>query len=161
MPYPYPYKFSDWRGYNRKCPDATGSVTWGIDNFLTNRQGYESGAYGSATGTSISKSLIGGVQTSGNAVLTAIRASNLQNNVIYLQINNGSETGTPELWNKLILTYSGGTTYTFKRSDAGTAGLITSVSYSKKDWFWTWTHSSGAPMPGGTNDFSWTITQEN
>jgi len=160
MPYPYPYKFSDWRGYSRKCPDAVGTVTWGIDSFLTNRQGYESGAYGSATGTSISKALIGGVQTSGNAVVTAIRANNFQNNVIYLQINNGSQTGRPELWNKLILTYSGGTTFTFKRSDAS-VGVINSISYSTNDWLWTWTHSSGTPMPGGTNNFSWTLTQEN
>ena len=162
MPYPYPYKFSDWLGYNRNCPDATGTVTWGITTFPPNGQGYEAGFHGSATGTSISKALIGGVQTSGNAVLTAIRASNLANNAVYLYINNGDTTTQPTLWNKLILTYSGSIgTFEFKRTDASLTGTVQGGVYSVKDWFWVWSHSSGTPMPGGTNDFSWTITQQN
>jgi hypothetical protein len=179
MPYPYPYKFSDWAAYNRPCPDHSGVMTTATSfsiGGLIYWRGFavaQQGSVGSSTNTSIAKSLIGGAQTSGNAVVTGLYLDSSSgvppggNNIVF-RLNNGdnSNTNPPNSWKTLIYQWTtSGVTYTqeFDRSSAVATRL--SGAYNANDWVWFWSNP-GSPSnipqwnpPENGKLVTWTVTQ--
>ena len=162
MAYPYPYKFSDWATYNRACPDESGVASMDLNVNLVNREGWSAGVVGSSTDTSVAKSLIGGAQTAGSAVITGVYGLTTVDGYVYFVLNNGDNgsVDTPNSWNKLILSWSGGSA-SYLRSDATAYGKQ-SGSYVANDWFWVWIDSGSStsvPWSPNTASVTWTITQ--
>ena len=175
MAYPLPYKLFDWSGYNRNCPDHTGVMTTNTYFFLGGQIywiGWSPSA-GSSTNTSIAKTLIGGTQTSGSAVVTGLyldssTATSPGGNNIVFRLNNGDNgnTNPPDSWERLIYEWTtNGVTYTqdFDRSSASLTRL--GGAYNANDWVWFWSNPgspSSVPQwspPQNNKSVTWTITQ--
>lgn len=161
MPYPYPYKFSDWAGYNRACPDESGVASMNVNGNFLNRTGWSDGVVGSSTGTSVAKSLIGGAQTSGSAVITGIYGLTTGNGFLKFALNNGDNgtTNIPDSWNKLTLSWSGGSAV-YMRSNASVSKQF--GQYVASDWVWTWYDSGSSttvPWSPNTASVTWVISQ--
>jgi hypothetical protein len=174
MAYPLPYKFTDWIGFKKDCPDHTGVFTSG---YSQNNPGYYRNGWsevnGSSTNKSILKTLIGGSQT-GSSLAAAqgvffqfnnLGGSILANKVIFM-LNNANEDSAnpPDSWSRLLLSWViSGVTYSaeFDRTNASLALRV--ESYSIKSWWWIWPNPgvSGVPPWGGTvgQTVTWTVTQ--
>jgi len=175
MAYPLPYKFTDWIGFKKDCPDHSGVMT--TDTFALSPPGILwigwSPSAGSSTNTSIAKTLIGGAQTSGSAVVTGLYLDSSSsvppgaNNIIF-RLNNGdsSNANPPNDWNRLIYEWTtSGVTYTqvFYRSNAALTRLA--GAYTVDDWVWFWQNPrspSSIPQwspPQNNKSVTWTVTQ--
>lgn len=160
------YSLNSWYGYDQDCVDPeSGVASMDNDGNFFGRTGWSDGIVGSSTGTSISKVLIGGAQTSGNAVVTGIYGFTDYNGNLIFRLNNGDNgtTNIPDDWNTLKLqwTSGGGTiTATYTRTDASVSKQT--GSYIAKDWVWTWVDSGSSTSVPWTPDsasVTWTISQ--
>lgn len=160
------YSLNSWYGYDQDCVDPeSGVASMDNDGNFFGRTGWSDGIVGSSTGTSISKVLIGGAQTSGNAVVTGIYGFTDYNGNLIFRLNNGDNgtTNIPDDWNTLKLqwTSGGGTiTATYTRTDASVSKQ--NGSYIAKDWVWTWVDSGSSTSVPWTPDsasVTWTISQ--
>jgi len=179
MAYPLPYKFTDWIGFKKNCPDHSGVMTtataFSTGGFIYWRGFAVAGlnSMGSSTNTSIAKTLIGGAQTSGNAVVTGLYLDSSTStqpggNTIVFRLNNGDNgnTNPPNSWVRLTYQWTtNGVTYTqdFERSSASLTRL--SGAYSANDWAWFWSNP-GSPSyipqwnpPENGKLVTWTVTQ--
>lgn len=174
MAYPYPYKFSDWAGYDRACPDHTGVFTSG---YSVNNPGYHRNGWselnGSSTNKLISKALIGGNQTgSSNATAQGIffQINNLGgpiwSNTIIFMLNNGNANSLdpPNSWSRLLLSWViSGVTYNAEFERTNATLVQRNEFYSVDSWWWIWPNPgvSGVPPWGTTvgQTVTWTVTQ--
>ena len=163
------YALNSWYGYDQDCvPPESGVASMNLNGNFVNRSGFSDGIVGSSTGTSISKALIGGVQTSGDAVITGIYGITTLNGYLLFTLNNGdsdSSTNTPDSWNTLKLQWAdpgGGTiTVTYTRTNAASVSRQFG-SYLAQDWVWTFIDSSSStsvPWAPNTASVTWTISQ--
>jgi len=163
------YSINSWYGYDQDCiPPESGVASMNVNGNFFNRSGFSDGIVGSSTGTSISKALIGGAQTSGAAFMDGIYGITTVNGYLYFTLNNGdsnSSTNTPDSWNTLKLQWAdpgGGTiTVTYTRTNA-TSVSRQNGSNLTKDWVWTFIDSSSStsvPWAPNTASVTWTISQ--
>jgi hypothetical protein len=163
------YSLNSWYGYDQDCvPPESGVASMDVNFNLFNRTGFSDGIVGSSTGTSISKALIGGVQTPGAAFMDGIYGITTVNGYLYFTLNNGdsdSSTNIPDSWNTLKLQWAdpgGGTiTATYTRTNAVSVSRQNGSNLTK-DWVWTFIDSSSStPVPWAPNTASvtWTISQ--
>ena len=161
------YALNSWYGYDQDCvPPESGVASMNVNGNFLNRTGWSDGVVGSSTGTSISKTLIGGAQTSGAAVVTGVYGLTSQNGNLKFSLNNGDDgtTNTPDDWNTLKLQWAdpgGGTiTATYTRTDASVSKQF--GQYLARDWVWTWVDSGSStsvPWSPNTASVTWTISQ--
>lgn len=162
------YSLNSWYGYDQDCvPPATGVASMDVNGNFFNRSGFSDGIVGSSTGTSISKALIGGAQTSGTAFMDGIYGITTVNGYLLFVLNNGdsdSSTNTPDSWNTLKLQWAdpgGGTiTVTYTRTNGTVSRQF--GSNLTKDWVWTFYDSSSStsvPWSPNTASVTWTISQ--
>ena len=160
------YSLNSWYGYDQDCvPPESGVASMNVNGNFLNRTGWSDGVVGSSTGTSISKVLIGGAQTSGNAVVTGVYGLTTQNGYLNFSLNNGDNgtTNIPDDWNTLKLqwTSGGGTiTATYTRTNASVSKQF--GQYIARDWVWTWVDSGSStsvPWSPNTASVTWTISQ--
>ena len=161
------YALNSWYGYDQDCVSpATGVASMDQNGNFLQRSGWSDGVVGSSTNTSVSKVLIGGTQTSGNAVITGIYGLTSQNGNLKFTLNNGDNgtTNVPDDWNTLKLQWAdpgGGTiTATYTRTDASVSKQF--GSYIARDWMWTWVDSGSStsvPWAPNTASVTWTISQ--
>jgi|13_taG_2_1085334.scaffolds.fasta_scaffold06187_2 hypothetical protein len=161
------YSLNSWYGYDQDCvPPESGVASMNVNGNFLNRTGWSDGVVGSSTGTSISKALIGGTQTSGAAVVTGVYGLTTQNGNLKFSLNNGDNgtTNVPDDWNTLKLQWSdpgGGTiTATYTRTNASVSKQF--GQYLAKDWVWTWVDSGSStsvPWSPNTASVTWTISQ--
>lgn len=161
------YSLNSWYGYDQDCvPPESGVASMNVNGNFLNRTGWSDGVVGSSTGTSISKALIGGAQTSGSAVITGIYGLTISNGFLKFALNNGDNgtTNIPDDWNTLKLQWAdpgGGTiTATYTRTNASVSKQ--SGQYTASDWVWTWYDSGSSttvPWSPNTASVTWTISQ--
>ena len=162
------YALNSWYGYDQDCvPPESGVASMDLNFNFAGREGWSDGYVGSSTNTSVSKVLIGGAQTSGDAVITGIYGFTDYNGNLIFTLNNGdsnASTNIPDDWNTLKLQWAdpgGGTiTATYTRTDAGVSRQF--GSYIAKDWVWTWVDSGSStsvPWSPNTASVTWTISQ--
>ncbi len=161
------YSLNSWYGYDQDCvPPESGVASMNVNGNFLNRTGWSDGVVGSSTGTSISKALIGGTQTSGAAVVTGVYGLTTQNGNLKFSLNNGDNgtTNVPDDWNTLKLQWSdpgGGTiTATYTRTNASVSKQF--GQYLARDWVWTWVDSGSStsvPWSPNTASVTWTISQ--
>jgi hypothetical protein len=161
------YSLNSWYGYDQDCvPPESGVASMNVNGNFLNRTGWSDGVVGSSTGTSISKALIGGAQTSGAAVVTGVYGLTTQNGNLKFSLNNGDNgtTNIPDDWNTLKLQWAdplGGTiTATYTRTNASVSKQF--GQYLASDWVWTWVDSSSStsvPWSPNTASVTWTISQ--
>ena len=161
------YSLNSWYGYDQDCvAPESGVASMNVNGNFLNRTGWSDGVVGSSTGTSISKTLIGGAQTSGAAVVTGVYGLTTQNGNLKFSLNNGDNgtTNVPDDWNTLKLQWSdpgGGTiTATYTRTNASVSKQF--GQYLARDWVWTWVDSGSStsvPWSPNTASVTWTISQ--
>ena len=161
------YSLNSWYGYDQDCvPPESGVASMNVNGNFLNRTGWSDGVVGSSTGTSISKTLIGGAQTSGAAVVTGVYGLTSQNGNLKFSLNNGDNgtTNIPDDWNTLKLQWAdpgGGTiTVTYTRTSASVSKQF--GQYIARDWVWTWVDSGSStsvPWSPNTASVTWTISQ--
>ena len=162
------YALNSWYGYDQDCVSpATGVASMDVNGNFFNRSGFSDGVVGSSTGTSISKALIGGAQTSGTALMDGIYGSTVTNGRLSFVIYNGASntsTDIPDSWNTLKLEWAdpgGGTiTATYTRTDATVTRQF--GANLNKDWLFQWVDSGSSttvPWAPNTASVTWTISQ--